>query len=95
MSVDEKTVARVAHLAHIKMPEEKLKPMADELNNILSWVEQLNEVDVEGVTPMTSVVDAKLHLREDAVTDGEKAEKVLKNAPQVEYGFFAVPKVIE
>lgn len=95
MSVDTKTVAKIANLARIKMGEDKLAPMADELNKILAWVEQLDEVDTENVAPMTSVVESKLPWREDVVTDGEKSEDILKNAPATEYGYFAVPKVIE
>ncbi len=95
MSVDTKTVAKIANLARIKMGEDKLAPMADELNKILAWVEQLDEVDTDNVAPMTSVVDTKLPWRKDEVNDGEKAEAILKNAPATEYGYFAVPKVIE
>ncbi len=95
MAVDENTVRRVAHLARIALPEERLAPMAAEINGILAWIEQLNEVDVEGVAPMTSVVAAKLPLREDVVTDGGDARKVLANAPKSEDGFFVVPKVVE
>ncbi|MBT9444855.1 MAG: Asp-tRNA(Asn)/Glu-tRNA(Gln) amidotransferase subunit GatC [Hyphomonadaceae bacterium] len=95
MAVDENTVRRVAHLARIALPEERLAPMAAEINGILAWIEQLNEVDVEGVAPMTSVVAAKLPLREDVVTEGGDARKVLANAPKSEDGFFVVPKVVE
>jgi aspartyl-tRNA(Asn)/glutamyl-tRNA(Gln) amidotransferase subunit C len=95
LAVDENTVRRVAHLARIALPEERLAPMAAEINGILAWIEQLNEVDVEGVAPMTSVVAAKLPLREDVVTDGGDARKVLANAPKSEDGFFVVPKVVE
>ena len=95
MSVDTKTVAKIANLARIKMGEDKLAPMADELNKILAWVEQLDEVDTDNVAPMTSVVDTKLPWRKDEVNDGEKSEAILKNAPVTEYGYFAVPKVIE
>ena len=95
MSVDTKTVAKIANLARIKMGEDKLAPMADELNKILAWVEQLDEVDTDNVAPMTSVVDSKLPWRKDEVNDGEKSEAILKNAPATEYGYFAVPKVIE
>lgn len=69
--------------------------MTDELNNILKWIEQLGEVETGGVPPMTSAVETTLHWRKDEVTDGDKAEDVLKNAPDAEYGFYAVPKVIE
>jgi aspartyl-tRNA(Asn)/glutamyl-tRNA(Gln) amidotransferase subunit C len=95
MSVDKETVARIAHLARIEIGEEKLAPMTDELNNILNWIEQLSEVDTENVLPMTSAVETKLHWRKDVVTDGNILEDILKNAPESQYGFFAVPKVIE
>lgn len=95
MAIDENTVRRVAHLARLALPEERLAPMAAEINGILAWIEQLNEVDVEGVEPMTSVVAAKLPMREDVVTDGGDARKVLANAPKSEDGFFVVPKVVE
>lgn len=95
MSVDTKTVARIAHLARIAVEEERLEPMTAELNGILDWIEQLGEVDTDGVEPMTSAVDTKLHWRDDVVNDGDKADEILKNAPKAEYGFFAVPKVIE
>lgn len=95
MTVDTKTVAKIANLARIKMDEDKLAPMADELNKILAWVEQLDEVDTDNVAPMTSVVESKLPWRKDIVTDGEKADDILKNSPATEYGYFAVPKVIE
>jgi aspartyl-tRNA(Asn)/glutamyl-tRNA(Gln) amidotransferase subunit C len=95
LAIDENTVRRVAHLARLALPEERLAPMAAEINGILAWIEQLNEVDVEGVEPMTSVVAAKLPMREDVVTDGGDARKVLANAPKSEDGFFVVPKVVE
>ena len=77
------------------MSDEEIERLAPELNNILGWVEQLGEVDTDGVKPLTAVIDQKLRLREDVVTDGNVREKVLANAPQAEHGFFAVPKVIE
>ncbi len=95
MSVDKDTVRRIAHLARVQVAEEKLDALAGEMNNILDWVEQLNELDVTDVEPMTSAVETTLHWREDKVTDGNKAEDVLANAPDAEYGFFSVPKVIE
>jgi aspartyl-tRNA(Asn)/glutamyl-tRNA(Gln) amidotransferase subunit C len=95
MSVDKSTVARIAHLARIAVPEEHLEPLAAELNQILAFVEQLNEVDTGNIAPMASVADMKLRRREDEITDGGYAEDVLKNAPAAEHGFFAVPKVIE
>lgn len=95
MSVDKETVARIAHLARLKVPEEALEPMAGELNQILGWVEQLGEVNTDNVAPMTSVVHADLPRREDIVTAGDQRDDVLKNAPDAQHGFFAVPKVIE
>ncbi|WP_262695551.1 Asp-tRNA(Asn)/Glu-tRNA(Gln) amidotransferase subunit GatC [Kordiimonas aquimaris] len=94
-NIDKATVAKIARLARIKTEEDKLEPLAGELNNILGWVEQLSEVNTDNIEPMASVVDAKLRWRTDEVTDGAKANSVLKNAPKPEYGFFAVPKVIE
>ena len=95
MSVDKDTVRRIAKLARIAMPEEKLAPMADALNGILGWVEMLNEVDVAGVPAMTSVVAQKLTWRADVVTDGGNAEALMANAPDHEGTFFVVPKVVE
>ncbi len=95
MSVDKNTVRKVARLARIAVPEERLEPMAAELNGILAWIEQLNEVDVNGVEPMTSPVAMSLPLREDKVTDGDIRDQVLANAPKSEDGFFVVPKVVE
>ena len=95
MSVDKQTVAKIAGLARIKMGDEELERMVPELNNILDWVEQLGEVDVEGVEPMTSVTPMRLKRREDVVTDGDQQDKVLANAPDAREGFFAVPKVVE
>lgn len=95
MSVDKDTVRRVARLARIAFPEERLEPMAGELNRILAWVEQLNEVDTSKVEPLTSVVKVSLKMRADAVTDGQRAADVVKNAPAGEDNYFAVPKVVE
>jgi aspartyl-tRNA(Asn)/glutamyl-tRNA(Gln) amidotransferase subunit C len=96
MSIDEKTVRRVAKLARLSLPEERVAPMAAELNGIMAWIEQLNEVDVEGVAPMTSAVEGlSLPMREDVVTDGGDPQRVLANAPKAEDGFFVVPKVVE
>ncbi len=95
MSVTNQDVKKVARLARIALPEDQVEPMTDELNNILNWIEQLGEVDVEGVEPMTSVVDTSLPMREDVVTDGGIQDKVLANAPKSEDGFFVVPKVVE
>jgi len=95
MSVDLKTVKRVAHLACIALAEGEAEKMQDELNAILGFVEQLDEVDVSGVEPMTSVVQMQMKKREDVVTDGNKADDIVANAPAHEDHFFMVPKVIE
>jgi aspartyl-tRNA(Asn)/glutamyl-tRNA(Gln) amidotransferase subunit C len=95
MSLDEATVARVARLARIAVPEAELAPLAGDLSRILEWIEQLNEVDTAGVPPMTSVVAMKLALRADEVTDGGRAEEILANAPAREGDYFVVPKVVE
>lgn len=96
MAIDEETVRRVAHLARLALPPERLTPMAQEISGILAWIEQLQEVDVEGVAPMTSAVaGAHLPLREDIVADGGNAAAILANAPKAEHGFFVVPKVVE
>lgn len=95
MAIDAATVRRVAHLARIKTPEDRLEHLAGELNGILAWIEQLNEVDIEGVEPMTSNVQQPLRLRADEVTDGGDVARVLSNAPKAADGFFVVPKVVE
>ncbi|HKX22348.1 MAG TPA: Asp-tRNA(Asn)/Glu-tRNA(Gln) amidotransferase subunit GatC [Rhizorhapis sp.] len=95
MSVDHATVKKIASLARLAISDAEVEALAPELNKILGFVEQLGEVDVSGVEPMTAVIPNKLRLREDVVTDGHVREKVLANAPQAEHGFFAVPKVIE
>ena len=95
MSIDVQTVRRVARLARIREPEERLEPLARELSGIMGWIEQLGEVDTDQVEPMTSVVAAKLPMREDVVTDGGDPDSILANAPQAADGFFVVPKVVE
>jgi aspartyl-tRNA(Asn)/glutamyl-tRNA(Gln) amidotransferase subunit C len=95
MAVDRATVARIAKLARIRVPEQDLDALAGELSNILTWIEQLSELDTEGVAPMTSVVAVDLPQRADAVTDGGYPDKVIENAPEAVREFFAVPKVIE
>ena len=95
MSVDTATVRKIASLARIAMSDADAEALLPELNNILGWVEQLQEVDVTGVAPMTAVIPNHLRLRDDKVTDGGIREAVLANAPNAEHGFFAVPKVIE
>lgn len=95
MSVDSATVRKIASLARIAVTDGEVDAMVPELNNILGWIEQLGEVDVTGVKPMTAVIPNVLRLRDDVVTDGGIREKVLANAPAAEHGFFGVPKVIE
>ncbi len=95
MSIDESTAARVAKLARIKVDDSALPALASEFNTILGFIEQLNEVDVDGVEPMTSVTPQRLKRREDVVTEGDQQQKVLANAPDAREGFFAVPKVVE
>jgi aspartyl-tRNA(Asn)/glutamyl-tRNA(Gln) amidotransferase subunit C len=95
MSVSPEQVRHIAKLARIAMSEEEIERLVPELNNILGWVEQLGEVDTDGVEPLATVIDLKLRLRDDVVTDGGIRDKILANAPLAEHGFFAVPKVIE
>ena len=95
MSVDTATVRHIAKLARIAMSDEELDRLLPELNNILGWVEQLGEVNTDGVEPLTAVIDQKLRLRDDVVNDGSCRDEVLANAPDAQHGFFAVPKVIE
>lgn len=95
MSVDLKTVKRVAHLARIALNEEEAQRMMGELNGILGFVEQLSEVDVSGVEPMTSVTPMVMKKRQDVVNDGNKADDIVANAPETDRNFFLVPKVVE
>jgi aspartyl-tRNA(Asn)/glutamyl-tRNA(Gln) amidotransferase subunit C len=95
MSVDTATVRHIARLARIAVSDDEVEALVPELNNILGWIEQLQEVDVAGVAPMTAVIPNTLRLRDDVVTDGGRRDDVLANAPVAEHGFFAVPKVIE
>ncbi len=95
MAIDAATVRKVAKLARIAVPEDRLEPLAAELSGIMNWIEQLGEVNVDGVEPMTSAVAAKLPMREDVVSDGGSSAKVLSNAPRSADGFFIVPKVVE
>lgn len=105
MALDKDTVARIARLARLKVPDEELTPLASELSGIFAWIEQLNEVDTRDVAPLASVSDVTLPMREDKVTDGGIAERVLANAPggavyidpsdRNAGGFFTVPKVVE
>ena len=95
MSLDKDTVRKVATLARIKVPDSDLEHLAKELSGVLGWIEQLNEVDVTGIAPMTSVARMNLKMRADEVTDGGDAERVTRNAPEGAHGFFVVPKVVE
>ena len=95
MSVDQATVRHIAKLASIAVTDDEVDALVPELNNILGWIEQLREVDVTDIEPMTAVIPNTLRLRPDIVTDGGKRDAVLANAPVAEHGFFAVPKVIE
>ena len=95
MSVDAQTVRRIAHLARIAVADDEVEHLAGEINAVLAFVEQLQEVNVDGVEPMTSVTPMKLKQREDVVTDGEIADDIVKNAPATEDNFFLVPKVVE
>ena len=95
MSLDKATVAGIAHLARIRVDDDRLETMVGELNNILGWIEQLGEVDTGGVAPMTSVADMQAPMRQDVVNDGNYQDRVLANAPAAADGFFGVPKVIE
>ena len=93
--IDVNTVAKIAHLTRLAVPTEEQAQVAGELGRILAWVEQLNEVDVTGVEPMTSVTPMAMKKREDRVTDGNRAAAVVANAPATEENFFLVPKVVE
>jgi len=95
MSLDKATVRKIAHLARIEVPEADLEATAAQLSGILSWIEQLSEVNTDNVAPMSGGTDLMLPWRSDTVTDGDKVDKVLANAPEAKDGFFAVPKVVE
>jgi aspartyl-tRNA(Asn)/glutamyl-tRNA(Gln) amidotransferase subunit C len=95
MALDKATVAHIAALARIRLSEAELDPLTDELSHILTWMEQLNEVDTSGVASMASVAATGLPMREDKVTDGGRREEILANAPRTAHGFLVVPKVVE
>lgn len=95
MAIDAETVKRIAFLSRLKIDEDKIEATQEEFNKILDWVEQLKEVETEEVEPLISVNENNLTLRADEVTEGNQAEAVLANAPQKEYGYFTVPKVVE
>lgn len=95
MSLDPATVRRIATLARIHVEDADLPKLQAELNGILGWIEQLNEVNVDGVEPLTGAVQMALKMREDVVTDGGRRDQILANAPETAHGFFTVPKVVE
>ena len=95
MSVDAATVRRIAHLARIALAEEEIEPLQRELNAILAFVEQLSQVSVEGIEPMTSVIPMQMKKRDDKVTEGDIVDDIVRNAPATEDHFFLVPKVVE
>jgi aspartyl-tRNA(Asn)/glutamyl-tRNA(Gln) amidotransferase subunit C len=95
MSVSPDQVRHIAKLARIAMSDDEIERLAPELNNILGWVEQLEEVNTDGVEPLATVIDQKMRLRDDVVTVGDIRDEILANAPEAQHGFFAVPKVIE
>ena len=95
MSVDKTTVAKIARLARINVPNDRLEPLAEELNAILSWIAELDEVNTDHVDPLASVTGHALPMREDVVTDGSRLDEILSNVPEGASGFFVVPKVVE
>ena len=95
MALDKATITRIAHLARIRIPDQRLDALTGELANILTWIEQLAEVDTADVPPMTRVTEQTLPRRADTVTEGDQAERILANAPDTSRDFFTVPKVIE
>jgi aspartyl-tRNA(Asn)/glutamyl-tRNA(Gln) amidotransferase subunit C len=95
MAIDVATVKKVASLSRLRESDERLEALAGELNSILGWIEQLNEVDVAGVEPMTTAIDMPTPMRDDVVTDGDKVADIVANAPKSVDGFFVVPKVVE
>jgi len=95
MALTAADMKKIASLARIRQPEERLEPLAKEISGILDWIEQLGEVDTDGIEPMTSAVASKLPMRQDVVTDGGDPQRVLSNAPKTDRNFFVVPKVVE
>ncbi|MFO1073422.1 MAG: Asp-tRNA(Asn)/Glu-tRNA(Gln) amidotransferase subunit GatC [Geminicoccaceae bacterium] len=95
MSLDKATVARIATLARLEVAEDQQERLAGELSQILGWIEQLGEVDTDGVEPLRSVMPIEAHWRADAVSDGDRPDDILKNAPRAHDGYFVVPKVVE
>lgn len=95
MAIDKNTVKRIAFLSRLRIDDDKISATEDEFNKILAWTEQLNEVNTDGVEPLVSVNDSNITCRDDKVTDGEMADKILANSRSAEYGYFIVPKVVE
>ena len=95
MAVDKDTVAGIAKLARIKVDDAQQEALTEELSNILGWIDELGELDTEGVQPMTSVVEVQHSLRKDAVHDGDRQDDILKNAPESKHGYFVVPRVVD
>lgn len=95
MAVDTETVKRIAFLSRLRIEDDKIEDTEKEFNNILSWIDQLSEVNTDNVVPLETVNDFKMELRADEITDGNQRDAVLANAPQAEYGYFVVPKVVE
>lgn len=95
MAIDQETVKKVAFLSRLKIEDDKMSATQEEFNKIINWVEQLSEVDTNGVEPLVSVNDSHLILRKDVVTEGNQSDAILKNAPMAEHGYFVVPKVVE
>lgn len=95
MAIDNETVKKIAFLARLKVEDDKVEATKEEFNKILAWIEELNEINTDNVEPLISVNDIALRLREDEITDGHQPQAVLENAPVAEYGYFAVPKVVE
>lgn len=95
MAIDNHTVKRIAFLSRLKIEDEKIESTKEEFNKILSWIEELNEVNTDDVEPLIAVNDTTLRVREDVVSDGNYKDEILKNAPSAEYDYFAVPKVVE
>ena len=95
MTIDQTTVKRVAKLARIRMTDAELPPVVDKLNGILSWIAQLDDVDIDGVAPMTTAVPVAMPMRDDVVSDGAQADAVVANAPKTDAHFFVVPKVVD
>ena len=95
MSIDKTTVAKIARLARLSVPEDRLQPLASELNGILNWIAELDEVQTDHIEPLASVTGHALPMRDDVVTDGDCVDRVLANVPEENSGFFVVPKVVE